>query len=130
MRSIALVGSLAVLAAAVAPGGEPGFRTRPSLSRTGKDLTVAFTASKGFSISPRGEVVTVDRSGVRWGVSIYGPDAKLYHPPPRYQKKPQGLGWPITAGASDKYIYVGDCLNHRVVRADKTWAAEETVGIK
>jgi len=34
------------------------------------------------------------------------------------------LGWPVTAGASDRHIYVGDCLNHRVVRTDKQWAAE------
>ncbi len=40
------------------------------------------------------------------------------------------LGWPIFAGASDKYIYVGDGLNHRVVRVDKTFAAEETVDTK
>jgi DNA-binding beta-propeller fold protein YncE len=35
------------------------------------------------------------------------------------------LGWPVTAGASDRFIYVGDCLNHRVVRVDKTWALEK-----
>ena len=40
------------------------------------------------------------------------------------------LGWPITAGASDRYIYVGDCLNHRVVRADKVFAAEATCKVK
>jgi hypothetical protein len=40
------------------------------------------------------------------------------------------LGWPVTAGASDKHVYVGDCLNHRVVRVDKTWAAEETCPIR
>ena len=34
------------------------------------------------------------------------------------------LGWPVTAGASDHYIYIGDALNHRVVRVDKTFAAE------
>lgn len=34
------------------------------------------------------------------------------------------LGWPIFAGASDKHIYVGDGLNHRVVRVDKMWVAE------
>lgn len=34
------------------------------------------------------------------------------------------LGWPMFAGSSDKYIYVGDGLNHRVVRVDKVWAAE------
>lgn len=39
------------------------------------------------------------------------------------------LGWPVTAGASDKYVYVGDCLNHRVVRVDKTFAAEAIVAI-
>ena len=36
------------------------------------------------------------------------------------------LGWPVFAGASDKYVYVGDALNHRVVRADKVFAAEES----
>lgn len=40
------------------------------------------------------------------------------------------LGWPVTAGASDKYIYVGDCLNHRVVRVDKTFAAEALVDLR
>ena len=40
------------------------------------------------------------------------------------------MGWPVTAGASDKYIYVGDCLNHRIVRTDKTWASEEIIRVK
>ncbi len=39
------------------------------------------------------------------------------------------LGWPVTAGASDHFIYVGDCLNHRVVRVDKSFAAEKVVAI-
>jgi hypothetical protein len=37
------------------------------------------------------------------------------------------LGWPIVACAKEKYIYVGDALNHRVVRVDKAWAEEGTV---
>ncbi|QDU25520.1 SMP-30/Gluconolaconase/LRE-like region [Anatilimnocola aggregata] len=37
------------------------------------------------------------------------------------------LGWPVTASASDKYVYIGDCLNHRVVRVDKQYAAENIV---
>jgi hypothetical protein len=40
------------------------------------------------------------------------------------------MGWPIFAGASDKYIYVGDALNHRVVRVDKKFAAEEICEVK
>jgi len=40
------------------------------------------------------------------------------------------LGWPIFASASDKYIYVGDGLNHRVVRTDKVFAVEESCAIK
>jgi hypothetical protein len=36
------------------------------------------------------------------------------------------LGWPVAVGATDRFIYVGDCLNHRVVRADKSFAAEAT----
>ena len=37
------------------------------------------------------------------------------------------LGWPITAGATDRAIYVGDCLNHRVVRVAKSFQLEATV---
>lgn len=40
------------------------------------------------------------------------------------------LGWPVTAGASDRHIYVGDTLNHRVVRVDKKFEAEVIVAIR
>ena len=40
------------------------------------------------------------------------------------------LGWPVTAGATDRHIYVGDCLNHRVVRVDKSFAAEQIAPIE
>ena len=39
------------------------------------------------------------------------------------------LGWPVTAGASDRFIYVGDCLNHRVVRVDKVFDVEGVVKV-
>jgi len=39
------------------------------------------------------------------------------------------LGWPVAAGASDRHIYVGDCLNHRVVRVDKTFAVEAEAAV-
>lgn len=39
------------------------------------------------------------------------------------------MGWPVTAGASDRFIYVGDALNHRVVRADKRFALEGSADI-
>ncbi len=39
------------------------------------------------------------------------------------------LGWPVAAGATDRSIYIGDTLNHRVVRADKVFAAEAVVAI-
>lgn len=39
------------------------------------------------------------------------------------------LGWPVTAGASDRHIYIGDCLNHRIVRVDKRFAAEVEVAV-
>ena len=51
--------------------------------------------------------------------------------PASTEPKPEiPLGWPIFAGASDKYIYVGDALSHRVVRADKVWAGEESREVK
>jgi len=37
------------------------------------------------------------------------------------------IGWPVCVGASDRYIYVGDCLNHRIVRVDKKFAAESLI---
>jgi hypothetical protein len=39
------------------------------------------------------------------------------------------LGWPVAVGTSDRHIYVGDVLNHRVVRVDKTFEAEMVVEI-
>jgi hypothetical protein len=51
--------------------------------------------------------------------------------PASKEPKPEiPLGWPITVGAGEKYIYVGDCLNHRVVRVDRAFAAEETCDVK
>ena len=47
-------------------------------------------------------------------------------------KEPQPnipLGWPVAAGASDRSIYVGDTLNHRVVRVDKVFASESIVAV-
>jgi len=40
------------------------------------------------------------------------------------------LGWPVTAGASDAHIYVGDCLNHRVVRVDLRFALDRICEIR
>lgn len=39
------------------------------------------------------------------------------------------LGWPVCVGASDKFIYVGDTLNHRVVRVDKMFESETVTAI-
>jgi hypothetical protein len=40
------------------------------------------------------------------------------------------LGWPLSAGASEKKIYVGDLYNRRVVRVDRKYAAEELCDVK
>jgi DNA-binding beta-propeller fold protein YncE len=40
------------------------------------------------------------------------------------------LGWPVGVGVSDSHLYISDMLNRRVVRADLTWQAEETVSVK
>ncbi|MBM4032382.1 MAG: hypothetical protein FJ291_11410 [Planctomycetes bacterium] len=47
--------------------------------------------------------------------------------PKSAEPKPEiPLGWPVAVGATGRFIYVGDCLNHRVVRVDKSFAAEAT----
>ncbi|MGE3804546.1 MAG: hypothetical protein AB7K24_07725 [Gemmataceae bacterium] len=67
-----------------------------------------------------------DNEIVRFGgygnFDCQGPDSK--EPKPAIP-----LGWPVTAGASERAVYVGDCLNHRVVRVDKRFALEASVKI-
>jgi hypothetical protein len=76
-----------------------------------------------FSVSVRDNA---DNEIVRFGhygnFDCQGPQSKEARPD-------IPLGWPVTAGASDRFIYVGDCLNHRVVRVDKLFAAEARVKI-
>jgi hypothetical protein len=51
--------------------------------------------------------------------------------PKSAEPKPEiPLGWPVFAQPSEKYIYVGDGLNHRVVRVDKAYAAEDTCEVR
>lgn len=51
--------------------------------------------------------------------------------PQSREPKPEiPLGSPIFAGATDKHIYVGDALNHRVVRVDKIFAAEQSCAVE
>jgi hypothetical protein len=48
-------------------------------------------------------------------------------------KKPEiPLGWPMSVAAAPDHghVYIGDCINSRVVRADLTWKAEEACEIK
>jgi hypothetical protein len=40
------------------------------------------------------------------------------------------LGWLIGVGATDKYVYLPDSVNRRLLRAEITYAAEETVDVK
>jgi hypothetical protein len=49
---------------------------------------------------------------------------------PLVDKPEVPLGWPLSAGASEKKIYVGDLYNRRIVRVDKRFAAEEICEVK
>jgi hypothetical protein len=40
------------------------------------------------------------------------------------------LAWPSGAGLSEKYFYVNDVYNRRLLRADLTWKAEELCEVK
>jgi hypothetical protein len=78
-----------------------------------------------FSVSVRDNADNeIARFGGYGNYDCQGPGSA--EPPPGAPAIP--LGWPVTAGASGKAIYVGDTLNHRVVRVDKKWAAERVVG--
>lgn len=76
-----------------------------------------------FSVSVRDNADNeIVRLGSYGNFDCQGPGSK--------ESRPEiPLGWPVTAGASDRFIYVGDCLNHRVVRVDKQFAVESTVKV-
>jgi hypothetical protein len=40
------------------------------------------------------------------------------------------LGWPTSAGFSEKHLYINDTMNRRVVRADRTYAAKALCDVK
>lgn len=76
-----------------------------------------------FSVSVRDNAGNeIVRFGAYGNFDCQGPDSR--EPVPEI-----ALGWPVTAGASDGHIYVGDCLNHRVVRADKVFAQEALLDV-
>lgn len=79
----------------------------------------AITFSVSLRDNSNNEIVKFGHYG---NFDARGPDSE--------EPKPEiPFGWPVSAGASDKYIYVGDTLNHRVVRVDKVFALEETFNL-
>jgi hypothetical protein len=45
--------------------------------------------------------------------------------------KPEiAMAWPTGVGVTDKHLYIGDAVNRRLLRADLSYAAEETCEIK
>jgi DNA-binding beta-propeller fold protein YncE len=45
--------------------------------------------------------------------------------------KPEiALAWPVGVGVNDRYAYIGDSLNRRLMRVKFTYRAEETVSVK
>jgi hypothetical protein len=76
-----------------------------------------------YSVSVRDNA---DNEIVRFGgygnFDCQGPGSA--HPDPEIP-----LGWAVAVAASDRHIYVGDCLNHRLVRVDRLFAAEAIVKI-
>jgi hypothetical protein len=74
-----------------------------------------------YSVSLRDNA---DNEIVRFGA--YG-NFDCQGPGSREPAPPIPLGWPVTAGAGEEHIYVGDCLNHRIVRVDRRYAAEATI---
>ena len=65
----------------------------------------------------------------------YGNFDSQYVPPDSKDGKPLlatpeiPLAWPTCAGFSEKSVYVCDTYNRRVLRADFTWKAEQTVDV-
>jgi hypothetical protein len=54
-----------------------------------------------------------------------GRTSRIPHPEPRI-----GFTWLIGVGATDKYVYMGDSMNQRLLRAKITCAAEELCEVK
>jgi DNA-binding beta-propeller fold protein YncE len=47
-----------------------------------------------------------------------------------FAKPDIALAWPVGLGVNDKYAYIGDSLNRRLMRVKFTYQVEETVGVK
>jgi hypothetical protein len=63
-------------------------------------------------------------------VSKLFPDGRIYRMKigrgqPGQPAQPIPLGWPQAVGASERFIYVSDVLNRRIVRLARTYAAEQ-----
>ena len=47
-----------------------------------------------------------------------------------FAKPDIALAWPVGLGVNDRYAYIGDSLNRRLMRVTFTYAADETCAIK
>ena len=62
--------------------------------------------------------------------SASGKESNAEKPKPTVAVPAIPLAWPTGAGCSENHIYVNDTYNRRVVRVDKTYAAEVICKIK
>ena len=95
-------------------------RARPSRASTSTPTAGSTSRTRSPSRSPSATMpATRSSRSATTATSIPRGAAVPWSPRPEIP-----IGWPITAGATEKYIYIGDCLNHRVVRVDRRFAAE------
>ena len=58
-------------------------------------------------------------------VGLFGQDMKSPFAEPEI-----ALAWPLGVGVTDRYAYIGDSLNRRLLRVKLIYAVEETIAVE
>jgi hypothetical protein len=135
MKSIPAVASVLLLGGAIIAAEPPAFEKKPAV-KAGDAVRIDFIADRQTDVDPFGrvffpnlgqfriEVVDTNNNPIttfgKYGnEDSGGPNALV--------KRPDiPLAWPTSVAASDKWAYVADTVNRRVVRVKLAYAADES----
>ena len=111
-----------ILAWAAASAGEVTFSAKPSAAKAGDKLKISFTISAPTDV----EVAVLDSAG-KFLRPRKADDPKDAISP--FAKPEIAFAWIIGLAVTDKYAYVDDVVNKRVLRVKLGYAAEETAAV-
>jgi len=104
------------------------FSAKPTVETTGNKSTIRFSVSATLAMR------TTWARTARWSMPKTNRVRPRRTEDPKDMKSPftkpeLAFSWIVGVGVTDKYAYVGDSINQRVLRAKLVYAVEETVPI-